>query len=384
MSIASMLTSARQDLGLGEPNYIQDWYADRNGSAFDYNFTWCDAAVTYWAWESGNHNAVCPEGDRAYTVWHAQDFQQRDQWFVGTSANVSQARPGDIIFFDWSNTNDISHIDHVGVCETNLGGGQVQTIEGNTSDSCARRTRSYVDIAGFGRPPYGDGSGSPTYWSTKWRGTRIHVPTIKFGNVLVRGDFNSMNVTRLQNVMNVVFGYDILVDGDFGLVTESTLREIEATLNIEVNGQYGKPTADAFIDYIKNNEDKPEPDPEPQPEPKPEPEDDGSKPGKPDKPDPNIPAGQWWRTIDLTIQVPMADPPGTLHRGMASDTIRMLQRCLNRLEDAGIPENGMFGIETEIAVIAFQLTHKDEGGNFLRRDGVYDPATAKSLYLALV
>src|SRR5262245_22879300 len=100
-----MIAQARLSLGMGEPNKVQRWYADRNGSAYGGNFAWCDAAVTYWARLSGN-DAVLPGGDRAYTVSHAQDFQKAGQWKTGTTANIKQyAEPGDIVFFDWGYTD---------------------------------------------------------------------------------------------------------------------------------------------------------------------------------------------------------------------------------------------------------------------------------------
>lgn len=151
---SAMLAAARASLGLrGRPNYITREYASRHGSTF-LKASWCDMAVTYWARHSGNTAAVLPGGDRAYTVWHAQDFNKRGHWHAGTRAEVLKAKLGDIVFFDWGNTDRIEAIDHIGVVEKNLGDGRLQTIEGNTSDSCARRVRSYTHIAGYGRPTY--------------------------------------------------------------------------------------------------------------------------------------------------------------------------------------------------------------------------------------
>ncbi|GAA2078892.1 hypothetical protein [Actinomadura alba] len=108
MTVESMLIEVRKHVGLGEPNFIQAWYRERNGNDYAGNFPWCDAFVTYCAYRSGNHKAVCPAGDRAYTVWHAQDFQNLGRWHPGTAVNVDRARPGDVVFFDWGNTDVIS------------------------------------------------------------------------------------------------------------------------------------------------------------------------------------------------------------------------------------------------------------------------------------
>lgn len=149
-----MLAEARKWLGTsGRPNALTRAYAARNGSYYA-TAPWCDESVTEWARRSGNHQAVCPAGDRAYTVWHAQDFQKLGRWYPGTTANVDRAKPGDVVFFDWGATNSIGAIDHVGVVEKVLGGGRLQTIEGNTGDAVKRRVRSASVIAGYGRPTY--------------------------------------------------------------------------------------------------------------------------------------------------------------------------------------------------------------------------------------
>jgi hypothetical protein len=154
---AAMLAEARRSLGAsGRPNYITQDYSKRHGTEF-LRAAWCDMAVTYWARRAGCTAAVLPGGDRAYTVWHAMDFQRADRWHAGTAAELDDARPGDIVFFDWGATNDIGAIDHVGVIEKALGGGRVQTIEGNTADSCRRRVRGASVIAGYGRPAYDAG-----------------------------------------------------------------------------------------------------------------------------------------------------------------------------------------------------------------------------------
>ncbi|MFI7630286.1 CHAP domain-containing protein [Microbispora rosea] len=155
MSAAKMLAAARKDIGLvGRPNHITKAYAKAHGSEY-LSAPWCDMSVTHWAHESGNTTAVLPEGDRAYTVAHAQDGKDAGRWYPGTAANIrAHAAPGDIVFFDWGGTNTIGAIDHVGVVEVNLGDGRIQTIEGNTGDACKRRVRGPEVIAGIFKPDY--------------------------------------------------------------------------------------------------------------------------------------------------------------------------------------------------------------------------------------
>lgn len=149
-----MLDFYRSHIGLGEPNFIQAWYRKRNGSAYSGNFAWCDATVTYAADHSDNYDAVCFGKDHAYTVEHAQVFKNHGQWHNGDMASVKKALPGDIVFFDWGGANGIGVIDHVGIVEKNLGGGRLQTLEGNAGDRLGRHVRSSSIIAGYGRPKY--------------------------------------------------------------------------------------------------------------------------------------------------------------------------------------------------------------------------------------
>ncbi|MFD9212102.1 LysM peptidoglycan-binding domain-containing protein [Streptomyces sp. NPDC059544] len=155
MSVDRMIAQAEKSIGLGEPNAIQQWYRQRNGSAYNYNFPWCNAAVTYWATQAGEREAVLFGTDYAYTVAHAQRFKSAGQWHAGAKG----IRRGDIVFFDWGGTNEIGKIDHVGIV-TGVSGAHVYTIEGNTANVCARRVRTEAEIAGYGRPKYKASSGS--------------------------------------------------------------------------------------------------------------------------------------------------------------------------------------------------------------------------------
>ena len=138
----------------GRPNVITREYAARHGEVY-LRAPWCQMSITKWGRDSGNSEAVLPAGDRAYTVWSAEDGERLGLWHVGTAENIRKyARPGAIVFFDWGGRNGIAWIDHVGIVEVNLGDGRVQTIEGNTADACKRRVRAANVIAGFWNPDY--------------------------------------------------------------------------------------------------------------------------------------------------------------------------------------------------------------------------------------
>ncbi|TDD31544.1 CHAP domain-containing protein [Actinomadura sp. KC06] len=227
MSAAKMIAEARKSIGMsGRPNKITKEYAERHGDEF-LRAAWCDMAVTYWARHSGNASAVLPGGDRAYTVWHAQDFQKAGRWHSGTTASVNQAKPGDIVFFDWGATNSIGAIDHVGVVEKVLGGGRLQTIEANTGDACKRRVRSSSVIAGYGRPAYGGGN-----WTEDM---------VKKLPELSKGD-SGEHVQSLQGLLMARSHPEITMTGRFDDATEAAVKAVQRWGGVDADGVVGPKT----------------------------------------------------------------------------------------------------------------------------------------------
>ncbi|TDD70354.1 peptidoglycan-binding protein [Actinomadura rubrisoli] len=224
---AQMLAEARKSIGMsGRPNTITREYAGRHGDEF-LRASWCDMAVTYWARRSGNAGAVLPAGDRAYTVWHAEDFQKAGRWHSGTTAEVNAAKPGDIVFFDWGATNSMDAIDHVGVIEKALGGGRVQTIEGNTSDACKRRVRDSAVIAGYGRPAY-DGS--------NWTEDMVKkLPQVAKG---ATGE----HVESVQALLQARSHPEVSLTGRFDDTTEKAVKAVQKWGGVTADGVVGQKT----------------------------------------------------------------------------------------------------------------------------------------------
>lgn len=227
MTAAGMLAEARKSLGMsGRPNTITKEYAARHGDEF-LKASWCDMAVTYWARHSGNASAVLLGGDRAYTVWHAEDFQKAGRWHAGTTAQVDAAKPGDIVFFDWGTSNSISAIDHVGVVEKALGGGRVQTIEGNTSDACKRRVRGADVIAGYGRPDY---SGDD------WTEAIVNkLPQVSKGDT-------GEHVESVQGLLLARSHPEVAVNGRFDDTTEAAVKAVQKWGGVTADGIVGPDT----------------------------------------------------------------------------------------------------------------------------------------------
>lgn len=123
----------------GQPYW--SWYG------FDSRVEWCACFVSWCAEQCGYLDAgiiprfsLCTDG----VSW----FQSKGQW---QDASYTPS-PGDIIFFDWESDGSS---DHVGIVEY-VKNGIVHTIEGNSSDSCRRRSYSIGSsvIVGYGVPIY--------------------------------------------------------------------------------------------------------------------------------------------------------------------------------------------------------------------------------------
>jgi hypothetical protein len=222
-----MLAEARKSLGMsGRPNTITKEYASRHGDEF-LRASWCDMAITYWARHSGTAAAVLPKGDRAYTVWHAEDFQNAGRWHSGTTAHVNSAKPGDIVFFDWGATNSVGAIDHVGVVEKALDGGRVQTIEGNTSDACKRRVRGADVIAGYGRPDY---SGED------WMEAMVNkLPQVGKGDT-------GESVETVQGLLLARSHPEVTLNGEFDATTEAAVKAVQKWGGVTADGVVGPDT----------------------------------------------------------------------------------------------------------------------------------------------
>lgn len=181
-------------------------------------------------------------------------------------SNKKDARPGDIVLFDWDGSGDA---DHVGFVELNKGS-YIQTIEGNTSSGSSgsqsngggvyRRTRFWSTVIAVIRPPYSGavatpskpsntgtvapasklkidgwiGSTSMKAWqrqlncaivdgfiSGQYSGNKKYLPNI---TAIEWGDGGSTFVINLQKFLKRK-GYSVSVDGYFGPNTVLALQK---------------------------------------------------------------------------------------------------------------------------------------------------------------
>ena len=128
----------------GEPYW--SWYG------FSERVDWCACFVSWCANECGYiENGIIPKF--ASCAIGVNWFQSRGQWADGSAEPV----PGMIIFFDWDEdiTGQDGRPNHVGIVEK-AENGIVYTIEGNSDDTCRRRSYSvgHYEIFGYGVPDY--------------------------------------------------------------------------------------------------------------------------------------------------------------------------------------------------------------------------------------
>ena len=133
------------DVAIGEIGYREQGnnrtkygeYTGANGAA------WCHSFVSWCAHEAGVSNSVVPK--TASTTYGMQWFKKRGQFKYKGKYTPKRC---DIVYFKTGRS-------HVGIVES-VSGGQLHTIEGNTSDKVARRSYSLnnATITGYGTPKY--------------------------------------------------------------------------------------------------------------------------------------------------------------------------------------------------------------------------------------
>ncbi|WP_433511315.1 CHAP domain-containing protein [Nonomuraea sp. CA-143628] len=119
------------------------WYG--KNVEFDADYTsapWCDMYLSWAAHKLGYQDWI---GQFAWTVQHAEWFKEQGAW-------GHKPKPGALVFYDWSGSNDIDAIDHVGVV-TRVEGDKIFTIEGNIDGGVAKRKeRDTSKVVGYGYP----------------------------------------------------------------------------------------------------------------------------------------------------------------------------------------------------------------------------------------
>lgn len=130
------------------------------GYAVQYTDSWCDTFVSAVFIKLGAVGLL--GGTECGVEEHVKIFQAAGIWIEDGTITP---QPGDIIVFNWDQRRQPNNgfSDHIGIVET-AEHGIIHTIEGNASNSVARRAYNIGDgyIRGFARPRYATGqSGAP-------------------------------------------------------------------------------------------------------------------------------------------------------------------------------------------------------------------------------
>lgn len=235
-TVGDVLRIARSQIGYEEGRNNDNKY----GRAFGANHTaWCQEFVWWVFREAG----LVGEMPKTAVTRVAYPWYRRHRMLV----RVRDAKPGDVVWFDFSSS--LKPVSHVGIVEKNLGGGRLQTIEGNTNKAGSRsgggvlrKVRS-TRIVAVGRPRY---AAAPAARVPQLGVADMHYP----GHPIKRGCREAATVKWIQARLNYSAGNrhaalgnrPLMVDGDFGALTEKVLKDFQRRRRLQGLGLAGPKT----------------------------------------------------------------------------------------------------------------------------------------------
>ncbi|MDD3572277.1 MAG: peptidoglycan-binding protein [Eubacteriales bacterium] len=198
---------------------------------------------------------------------------------------------------------------------------------------------------------YADGIAGPMtlekLYSSSARGTSSSVGVI--GVTLERGMRDSAAVRRLQQRLKELRFYNGAVDGDFGISTETAVKDFQAANGLTTDGKAGETTLNRLFSSDAN----------------------GAGSGTPRPPSAGTPT-----PIPFYVDV-TPNPQGgyvTLREGNSGALVRNLQQALKDQGYFNLTVDGLYGVGTSDSVREFQ---RRKG---LSQDGVAGPATQRILF----
>ena len=202
----------------------------KSGSALGYTEDWCADFVSDCADLAGQSAAVPRHGRADYI----------DEYILnagGYKVSASNAKPGDIAFYDFNSNNSPDHVEVV----YSVSGSTVKTIGGNTGNSnlyyatvCSPRTPGYLlyiirpNYSGVVNPPPTPGSNNP--YSEPTRNLSLQSP-------YCTGD----DVKWVQWCL-VKLGYSLDIDGIYGNDTHTQVANFQRDNGLTVDGICGAGT----------------------------------------------------------------------------------------------------------------------------------------------
>lgn len=235
VTASKILEIARKEIGTKATNIknckYNTWFygAEVSGSCYD----WC-AAFICWLFAKAGASDMIPTKSAGCGVL-AAGFNAKGKF------HKSGFKPGDIVFFHWSNNMSSSvpgayTLDHVGIIEKCNSDGTYTTIEGNTGSTTngevMRRTRSASVISGIARPDY--------LTSSK---KEVEEEMIEYG-LTNNAIWSYKQHLRTLKSMGVIKS-SVANDGGFGDGTLAATKEVQKAAGITVDGIVGKNTINA-------------------------------------------------------------------------------------------------------------------------------------------
>lgn len=176
-----------------------------------------------------------------------------------TGVDIEDAQRGDVVLFDWDSDGAT---DHVGIVEANLGGGWLQTIEGNTSPSNAGsqsagngvyRRQRYYGIACVLRPKWSDEESEDSSEGTNsmtdaWWGRATTYALQASLNTPADGIISGQDPDVEDDVTRAGTGWETEEDPEGSQVIEA----LQEKLGVEVDGLIGPDTIAALQQHLKD------------------------------------------------------------------------------------------------------------------------------------
>jgi CHAP domain/Putative peptidoglycan binding domain len=236
-TVADVLRIARSQIGYEEGHNNDTKY----GKAYGMNHVfWCQQFV-WWVFHQASAGGEMP---KTAVTRVAYPWYRRHRKIV----SVRDAQPGDVVWYDFS--SKLKPVSHVGIVEKNLGGGRLQTIEGNTNKAGSRsggavlrKVRSSRIVA-VGRPSYGPAKPAPK--AAPLGAVDMPYP----GHPILRNSREHDTVKWIQARLNmfaggkhhVLGGKPLAVDGDFGEKTEKVVKDFQHRKGLQGLGSVGPRT----------------------------------------------------------------------------------------------------------------------------------------------
>lgn len=220
-SVDHILNTARSQLGTVEGRGCIQKY----GAFYGMNgVAWC-AQFQWWVFNEARAANLIPK--TAYTPTFYL-------WFQGRGQAGRAPRPGALVFYNWPDR--VNRIQHVGIVEAVLGGGRIQTIEGNTTSGAAgnqsagggvwRRVRGTSAVVGYGYPNYANISLPPV----RPPGDSGGLPTLKHG---MRNNPSVASLQRFCNAHNWVPDLPLLPPtGNYLDQTKDVVRRAQIQMDV--------------------------------------------------------------------------------------------------------------------------------------------------------